>query len=132
MYACEDLHWYNVAARPLHYLRWNLTVLAGSRHKEPAQLQGVLHGLWLWCCEGTKEIEDCSLGVPGTASVNRPGRSRRWWTCGEDPAPQGVESDGKAARVSHTHTHTHTHTDDIFLFRVGIVGVIILRVVGLI
>ena len=32
---------------------------------------------------------------------------------------------------THTHTHTHTHTDDICLFRVGIVGVIILRVVGL-
>ena len=27
--------------------------------------------------------------------------------------------------------HTHTRTDDIFLCRVGIVGVIILRVVGL-
>ena len=32
---------------------------------------------------------------------------------------------------THTHTHTHTHTDNICLFRVGIVGVIILRVVGL-
>ena len=32
---------------------------------------------------------------------------------------------------THTHTHPHTHTDDIFLCRVGIVGVHVLHHIGL-